>query len=98
MALVTTFSPLTTSGPGETISQMAGGTRLVLDSKANPAASAGHLKTTSGPERAMLSCGCGNERLNTVPASDAPHCFAVPNRILPDKVNPAKGLAPSLLV
>ena len=38
--------------------------------------------------------------LNTVPLPelDAPPTFAVPYSVLPDKTNPACGLAPSLLV
>ena len=36
--------------------------------------------------------------VNTVPLPEPPPLAAVPNRVLPDKVNPACGLAPSLLV
>src|ERR1035437_4194670 len=44
----------------------------------------------------MVSCGA-NERLNTVPLFTLPPCNAVPYRVLPYKINPAYGLAPSLL-
>src|SRR5438309_1996145 len=45
----------------------------------------------------MVSCGL-NEMLNTVPCLELPLLAAVPYRVLPDKINPASGLAPSLLV
>ena len=35
---------------------------------------------------------------NTVPPSELPPAPAVPYRVLPDKINPPWGLAPSLLV
>src|SRR5436190_15543118 len=34
----------------------------------------------------------------TTPQLELPPYFAVPYKVLPDKINPAKGLAPSLLV
>src|ERR1051326_5686966 len=37
-------------------------------------------------------------RANTVPAPELPPLVAVPYRVLPDKINPASGFAPSLLV
>src|SRR5206468_4582530 len=36
--------------------------------------------------------------LNTVPSPELPPPIAVPYRVLPDKIKPAHGLAPSLLV
>ena len=107
MGLITTFCPPMTTGPGETVLQTAGETRFVVDCKMNPAASAGHVKMTFPPERTMVSCGGGgggNERLNTgprlntVPTPELPPLTAVPYRVLPDKINPAHGVAPSLLV
>src|SRR5665647_2413617 len=35
---------------------------------------------------------------NTVPLAELPPALAVPYRVLPDKINPASGLTPSLLV
>ena len=54
------------------------------------------------PELLIVSCGAltladPNERLNTVPLPVLPPAYAVPYRVLPDKINPASGLAPSLL-
>src|SRR5258708_295041 len=49
------------------------------------------------PEGTIVSCG-RNERLNTVPLPELPPLRAVPYRVLPDKINPACGLAPSRLV
>src|SRR5258708_21677769 len=40
----------------------------------------------------------GNERLNTVPLPELPPCTVVPYSVLPDKSNPARGAAPSLLI
>src|SRR5881396_1940409 len=51
---------------------------------------------TFEPEGVMVSCG-RNERLNTVPLPELPPEYAVPYRVLPDKINPACGLTPSLL-
>src|SRR5450759_469665 len=42
--------------------------------------------------------GGPNERLNTVPLPELPPPYAVPYRVLPDKINPPYGVAPSLLV
>src|ERR1035437_8458731 len=90
-------------GPGETLLHTAGETRFVADCKVNPAASVGHVKITLAPEGTMVRVGAGaltdpNARLNTVPLPELPPKFAVPYRVLPDKINPASGLAPSLLV
>src|SRR5450759_5168644 len=101
MGLVTAFWPLTTTGAGELVIQTAGETRFVVDCKVNPAALVGHVKITLAPERMMVSCGAltdPNERLNTVPLPELPPQYAVPYRVLPDKINPANGSAPSLLV
>src|SRR6266567_1078878 len=48
------------------------------------------------PEGVMVSCG-RNERLNTVPLPELPPPCAVPYRVLPDRINPAEGRAPSPL-
>src|SRR5438874_730557 len=49
------------------------------------------------PEGTIVSCG-RNERLNTVPLPELPPCSAVAYRVLPAKINPPCGPAPSLLV
>jgi hypothetical protein len=92
-----------TIGPGETMLQTTGETRFVVDCKVNPAASVGHVKMTLAPKGIMVRVGTGaltdpNERLNTVPSPELPPQPAVPYRVVPDKINPAYGLAPSLLV
>src|SRR5262245_12395760 len=51
---------------------------------------------TLAPEGTMVKRGA-NERLNTVPLPEVPPPNAVPYRVLPDKINSAHGLAPSLL-
>ena len=69
--LVTTFCPLTTTGPGETLLQTTDETRFVVDCKVNPAILVGHIKTTFVPEDFMISAGA-NEILNTVPPPPLP--------------------------
>ena len=69
-----------------------------VDCKVNPAKLVGHIKTTFDPERSIVSCGCGNERLNIVPYPELPPLVDVPYRVLPDKINLASGEIPSLLV
>src|SRR5665213_622606 len=88
MGLVTVFCPLTTADTGETIFQPAGETRLVVDCKVNvsPAVLVGQIKTTLAAERLIVSWGCGNVMLNTVPAPFVPPRTAVPYRVLPDMV------------
>ena len=81
--------------------QTTGETRFVVDCKMNPVALVGHLKIILPPARIVVSRGAltdPNERLNTVPLPPLPPSVAVPYRVLPDKINPAYGLAPSLLV
>src|ERR1017187_4326024 len=74
-----------------------GETKLVVDCKLKP--TAGHVKMTLVPERWMASCGgAGSARLKTVPKPETPPLFAVPYNTLPDKINAAWGLTPSLLV
>src|ERR1035437_8420771 len=97
MGLVTAFCPLTTTGAGELVIQTAGETRFVVDCKVNPVSLVGHVKITLAPEGIMVSCG-GMKRLKTVPWPELPPTLAVPYRVLPDKINPASGTAPSLLV
>ena len=80
-----------------------GEAKLVVDCKVNPAALVAHVKITFAPEDLTASVGAGaltdpNERLNTVPTPERPPPLAVPYRVLPDKINPVCGLAPSLLV
>src|ERR1035441_288660 len=103
MAFVTALFVLTTTAAGETLLQTVVETRLVVDCKVNPAALVGHVKMTLAPEGNIASVGAGaltdpNERLNTVPTPERPPPLAVPYRVLPDKINPVCGLAPSLLV
>ena len=95
MELVTVFFPLKTTAPGETVLQTAGEPRFVVDCKVNPAALAGQVKITLPPEGIMASCGNSSERLNTVPSFELPPYIADPYRVLPDKINPATGEAPS---
>ena len=97
------FCPLTTTGAAELVVQLADEPRFVVDCKLNPMAVIGHVKMRLVLEGSKLSCGGGgltdpNERLNTVPLPVLPPAYAVPYRVLPDKINPASGLAPSLLV
>src|SRR5665213_4465163 len=97
MELVTALFVLTMTAAGATLLQTAGETRFVVDCNVNPAALVGHVKITLAPEGIIVSCGgSGNERLNTVPLPELPPCAAVPYRVLPDKINPAYGVAPSL--
>ena len=99
MALVTALFVFTTTALGETLLQTVGETRFVADCKVNPVKLVGHVKTTLAPARMMVSGGGGgNKRPNTVPWPELPPPAAVPYRVLPDKINPAYGFAPSLLV
>ena len=101
MGLVTVFCPLTTIGGEELVLQTAEEPRLVVDCKVNPMVLVGHVKITYGPEGTMVSCGRVTglgERLNTVPPPQTPPSAAVPYKAPPDKINPACGQAPSLLV
>ena len=103
MGLVTVFCPLMTTGAVELVLQIAGGVRLVVNSKGKPVAFVVHVKITLVPEGVMFSCGADPKaRLNTVPYSTLvaglPPLYAVPYRVLPDKRNAAFGWAPSLLV
>ena len=65
--LVTLFCPLTTTGAGEAVIQIACEARFVVDCKVNSVALVGQVKITFAPEGITVSCGNGNERLNTVP-------------------------------
>ena len=67
--------------------------RAGADCKVNPAALVGHVKMTFAPEEEIVSCGelTGKEMLNTVPPPELPPVVVVPNRVLPDKINPAYG-------
>src|SRR5579859_3276178 len=99
IGLVTAFCPLTTTGPGELVVQTADEPSSVADCKVNPAALVGHVKMTLASEGIIANCGAltltdPNERLNTVPLP-LPPAAAVPYKVLPDKINPACGLAPS---
>src|SRR6266849_2897888 len=52
----------------------------------------------SGKEQLIIGGVEPSERLNTVPLPELPPKYAVPYRVLPDKINPPSGSAPSLLV
>ena len=103
MGLVTVYWPLMTTGAVELVLQIAGGVRLVVNSKVKPVALFVHVKITLVPAGVMFSCGADSKaRLNTVPYSTlrpgSPPLYAVPYRVLPDNSNAAFGWAPSLLV
>ncbi len=73
------------------------------DCKTNPATFLGHVKMTFVPEGLIVSdvpptLTDSSDRLNTVPLPELPPYAVVPYRVLPDKIKPADGLAPSLLV
>ena len=82
---------MNTTGPGETVVQSADETRFVVDCKVNPVALVGHVKITFASEGITLSCGGGNEILNTVPLPELPPFNVVPYRVLPDKIKLAEG-------
>ena len=65
MPLVTALFVPTTTGAGVLVIQIAGGTRLVADSKVKPAAFVGHVTTTLVPERCRFNVGAleTNDRL-----------------------------------
>jgi len=103
MGLVMVFCPLMMTGAVELVLQIAGGVRLVVNSKVKPVAFVVQVKITLVPAGIIFSCGAdSNARLNTVPYSTLvaglPPLYAVPYRVLPDKSNAALGWAPSLLV
>ena len=100
MGLVSVFCPLTITGAGELVAHTAGELRFVVDCKVNPTALVGHVKIIFVPEGITVSCGggTGSERLNTVPLSELPPPVAVPYKVLPDRIKPAFGKTPSLLV
>ena len=98
--MVTVFCPAMTTGAEEFVTQADGESRLVVDCKVNPTALVDHVKMIplgGTPEGVMVSCGV-NEMLNTVPPPELPPDGAVPYRVFPDKISPAYGFAPSLLV
>lgn len=97
MGLVTVFCPLTTTGPGETVFQ-TDESAFVADCKVNQVALVGHVRMTLVSERVMLICGVPNERRKIVPLPELPPRRAVPYKVLPDKIKPSYGLAPSPLV
>ena len=55
IGLVIVFCPLTTTGAGRLVVQLADGPRLVADCKVNPVALVGQVKTTFGPEEIIVS-------------------------------------------
>ena len=65
MGLITTFCPPMTTGAEEQVLQTAGETRFVVDCRVKPLALVGHVKMTLAPEGMIVSCGGGNEILNT---------------------------------
>jgi hypothetical protein len=82
MPFVTALFVPTTTGGDALVIQMAGEIRLVVDSKAKPAALVGQFKMTLVPEGLMVNSGglTGNVtvRLNTVPLPVLPPEPAVP--------------------
>lgn len=82
----------------ETAFQVTGESRFVADSKLKLVVLVGQVKTTLVPAGVMVSCGCGNEKLNTVPSPELPPRAAVPYKVLPDIINKPAALLPSLLV
>src|SRR5579862_4728029 len=103
MGLVTVFCALMTTEAGKTVVQAAVEERFVVNFKVKPENVSAHVKITLPPDRTMANCGCGGltelkEILNTVPFPFVPPSLAVPYSVLPDKVKPASGLAPSLLL
>src|ERR1039457_2752582 len=100
MGLVTVFSPLTTADAGETVFQPAGETRFVVACKVNVSGAGlvGHVDATLAAERLIASWGGeGNKTQKNPPHTPlpkfAPAFGAVPYSVLPDKINPASGLA-----
>ena len=69
MGFVTVFRPLTTTGAGEFVVQIADGPRFVVDCSVKPMAFVVQLKIRFAPEGMIASCG-SNERLNTVPVPE----------------------------
>ena len=97
--MVTLFCPLTTTGTGVFVVQ-TGERRFVLHCKVSPVRLVGHARITFAPERKIVSGGGADDNviLNTVPLPEFPPEVVVPYRVLPKKINPAFGPAPSLLV
>ena len=86
------------TGAAISLVQTNGESKFVVVCRANPVALAGHVKITAGPDRVMVnSGGPDKERLNTMPVPLVPPPSAVPYRVLPDKISPASGCAPSML-
>src|SRR2546426_899246 len=100
MEFVTVFWPSMTTGPGETVVQTAGETRFVVDCRVKLTALVGHVRMTFDAEATIVSCGAatGKVRLNTVPLPELPPLPAVQYRVFPDRIKPACGKAPSLLI
>src|ERR1039457_1095289 len=88
------------TGTGKTALQTGGETRFVVACNAKPATLVGHVKITFHPEGVIVNCGggCGNARLKIVPQPRLPPAEDVPYTVVPDKINPPIGKAPSLLV
>jgi hypothetical protein len=99
IGFVTVYWPLRTTGAGDTVDQV-GDAGLVADWRVKPVESVGQDRRTFWADGVIVSDGrrTGSEKLNTVPLPKVPPRPAVPYRTFPDKVNPAAGLAPSLLV
>jgi len=86
---------MTAYGGGETVVQTVVGTRFGVDCKVNSKALVGHVIIALVPERMIVSCGVGNERLNTMPLPLVPPPDVVPYNVLPDKIKLACGESPS---
>ena len=76
--ITTSSTPKNKIGGIETSLHTVGGARVAVDCKVNTRAPAGHVTIVFVPERVIVSCGVGNERLNTVPKPALPPLYAVP--------------------
>ena len=87
------------TGAGALVVQTAG-ERFVVDCKVKPVALVGQVKRTFAPAGVMVSCGVvtGKEMLKIVPLPSLPPPSVEPYSVFPDKLKPAHGQCPSLLV
>ena len=80
MAFVSMFWPLMTIGPGETVAQLGGERRFVVDCNMKSVALVVHDRITFVPDGVMVSCGLvtGNSMLKIVPLPPLPPATATP--------------------